>query len=79
MHAEEDGLTAELRHARFERDASAGAGMLEDHAERLASQIPVRLARLAQLLQADSGLDHLDDLVAGQVRVGEDAAPLQAR
>ena len=79
VHAEEDGLAAELRHTRFERDAGAGAGVLEDHAERLASQVAVRLARLAQLLQPDGGFEHLDDLVAGQIRVGEDAAPLQAR
>ena len=56
VDAEEDGLAAELRHTRLEGDAGAGAGVLEDHAERLAGQVAVRLTRLAQLLQADGGV-----------------------
>ena len=78
VDAEEDGLAAELGHAGLERDAGAGAGVLEDHAERLAGQVAVRLDPLAHLLQADRRVEHLVDLVSGEVGVGQDAAALQA-
>src|SRR5437868_2650295 len=47
---EEDRVTTELGHARFEGDAGSRARMLEDHTERFARQIAVRLALLVHPL-----------------------------
>ena len=50
VDAEEDRLAAELGHARLERDPGPGAGVLEEHAERLAGQVGCASPRLCSRL-----------------------------
>ena len=64
---QEQRLSAELVHARFERNARARRGLLENHAERLALEDMVLHARLLHGLELLGEREDLVELVERQV------------
>ena len=79
MRAEKGCVSAKLLHAGLEGIAGASAGMLEEHAQCLASQVLVRLRPLPLELEPERGFDQRIDVAAGEVQIGEDAAAVQTR
>ena len=77
VRAEKSRVSAKLLHAGLEGIAGAGAGMLEEHAQRLPGQVRVRLRPLPLDLEPERGFDQCIDVGTREVEVGEDAAAVQ--
>ncbi len=60
---EEDGLAAELDHAGFERQAGAGRGLLEDHAQYAILQRLEQHAAVTQVLQLHTAADQAHQFI----------------